>query len=105
MQAIETKFYVDNNGNSSIIASCNAGRLKMYIGDINNYISNHLNEYIDTEYQHYITAKELIKKLGWTEDSYGDVVMGCLKNGNYVFVFTGKNNKNMPAKQERTKRK
>lgn len=105
MQAIETKFHVDVNGNSSIIASCAAGRLKMYIGDINNIISNKLNEYVDTEYQHYIVVKALLNKLDWEDTVYGDLVMGCLKNGNYVWVFTGKDNCNMPANQHRLKRK
>lgn len=36
---------------------------------------------------HYM-AKELAKSLGWEEHNYGTFVIGQLKNGNYVFVFT-----------------
>jgi hypothetical protein len=36
---------------------------------------------------HALAAKALVKKLGWTDSHYGELLGGQLKNNDYVFVF------------------
>jgi hypothetical protein len=51
---------------------------------------------ISEENRGIFIAKCLAIKLEWfPSEYYGEMVIGGLKNGNYVFVFTGRNNCNI----------
>lgn len=82
MQAIETKFLgpTDTKGDR-IKATCAAG--SMTIGFYSDRLGND-----DNETKHANAARLLAEKLGWTGNAYGELVTGCLPNGNYCHVFT-----------------
>jgi hypothetical protein len=90
MQAIEVKFIgASNNRGDRLKAFCSAGQITLSIEIIDyKLIDNKVPISNDTRAQWIAT--ELKYKLGWTDPTYGRMVMGTLKNGNYVFVFTGK---------------
>lgn len=89
MQAIEVKETVDRNGNHYWFASCNAGRLRILKCDLQ---QEAIKRSIPITQENLATmvAEKLKYKLEWNAPTYGRMVMGTLKNGNYVFVFTGK---------------
>ncbi|MGZ8888002.1 MAG: hypothetical protein ACXW1D_00420 [Halobacteriota archaeon] len=78
MQAIHTKYFGPTNSKGSRIkATCDAGSVTI-------------------PYPHELSgmdcykaaADALVKKLGWTDAYYGELVGGGLpNNGGYVFVF------------------
>lgn len=95
MQAIEVKFYCDNNGNSKVLAKCQAGRIIALTDEIRESIRDEkffLMNWNDTESIAITIASRLAKKLNWDwSENYGKIVMGILTNGDYVFTFTGRN--------------
>ena len=103
MQAIEVKSYCDNNGNQKLKAICQAGQITRFKDQIRerNRESRELDLptfpfFNDEEKLCYLIALELAKKFNWDwAENYGHMVIGQLYNGNYVFCFTGKDNKNV----------
>ena len=82
MQAIQTKWYPPTNTRGSYIqAKCEAGSIKF---------SPNTTQGI--EFDHRLVAEALVKKLGWDEEGYGELVQGsvpCNPEG-YVFVFVNR---------------
>jgi hypothetical protein len=106
MQAIEVKSYMDKNGNSKLKAFCQAGQITRFEDEIRQRIreTRELDLptfpfFNDREKLVYYIALELAKKFhcDWSEN-YGNMVIGQLYNGNYVFVFTGRDNANIVIK-------
>jgi len=77
MQAIETKYMgATNTRGSRIKATCAAGSVTIsYPYELSG------------QSVHRLAAESLVKKLKWEHPNYGQLIGGCLKNGNYVFVF------------------
>lgn len=42
---------------------------------------------------HREAAEALVVKLGWTDEAYGTLVSGCLPDGSYCHVLTGRDGK------------
>lgn len=93
MQAIEVKFLSCTN-DDRLKAFCRAGSLIIGISEITDKLIK-LKIPINEENRATYIAEKLIQKLGWFEDYYGNPVIGKLYNGNWVFVFSGKDNKNV----------
>lgn len=99
MQAIEVKFYADNNGNGKILAKCQAGKLVKFKDEVRSF--NRDNEqsfpfFNDEERLGYFVALELAKKFHWDwSEKFGNMVVGRLVSGDLVFVFTGRDNTNV----------
>lgn len=89
MQAIEVKETVDRNGNHRFRASCAAKSIWRYSSDLEQRCREQNIPYGSENYAKLI-AEELKNILDWNGYAYGRMVMGTLKNGNYVFVFTGR---------------
>lgn len=91
MQAIEVKETVDRKGNHRLRASCAAGSTWYYRSDIEYAIVKQGVVANTEENRALAMAQHLRAKLGWWGNgtNYGNLVCGELKNGNYVFVFTG----------------
>jgi hypothetical protein len=83
MQAIQTKYFgPTNNRGSRIKAFCAAGSITIsYPYELSGQAC------------HRAAADTLIKKLGWIESSYGELIGGQLKSGDYVFVFNNQSGK------------
>jgi hypothetical protein len=47
----------------------------------------------DTEANHRKAAETLIRDLGWIAPSYGTLVSGCLPDGSWCHVLTGRDGK------------
>jgi hypothetical protein len=47
----------------------------------------------DLEANHRIAAEALVAKMGWNTDGYGTLVSGCLPDGSYCHVMTGRDGK------------
>lgn len=47
----------------------------------------------DIEANHRHAAEVLIAKLGWNVDGYGSLVSGCLPDGSWAHVLTGRDGK------------
>jgi len=90
MQAIEVKETVDRNGNHYLIAFCAAKKIRRLKDDIGRKVRYELDWPNTEETRAEYMCKQLINALGLGVDYYGTYVIGTLKNGNYVFVFTGK---------------
>lgn len=90
MQAIEVKFLpVTNNKPDRLKAFCNAGHMERGISGLqDSLILRDISPSMENCAK--LLAENLRNDLGWYQVHYGRLVMGTLKNGNYVFVFTGK---------------
>lgn len=88
MQAIEVKETVDRNGNHRLRAACAAGSSSFYRDHLC-FVCHDRKIPITQDTLAALAAEHLKNKLGWNDSNYGRLVMGTLKNGNYVFVFTG----------------
>lgn len=44
----------------------------------------------DIEWNHRAAAEALVQKLGWNEKNHGTLVSGCLPDGSYCHVLTGR---------------
>lgn len=82
MQAIRTVYFGPSNVRGSRIkATAAAGSLTVaydYALDVAN---------------HRVAAEALIAKFGWTGDGYGSLVSGCLSDGSWAHVLTGRDGK------------
>jgi hypothetical protein len=99
MQAIEVKFYVDNNGNSKVVAKSQAGKVHRFrdqVRELNRDVQLSYSILNDEERIGYLVALELARKFHWDwSENYGDMVIGRLASGDLVFVFTGRDNCNV----------
>lgn len=83
MQAIRTTYHGPGNVRGSRIkATCAA---KSIILDYDHSLSHGLDN------NHRKAAETLIEQLGWNEPGYGLLVSGCLPDGSYCHVLTGRN--------------
>ena len=80
MQAIQTKYFGPGNVRGSrIVATCAAKRITVgYLHELN------------VEENHFHAAESLRLVLGWQGDGCGDLISGCLRDGSYVHVMTGR---------------
>jgi hypothetical protein len=77
MNAIQTRYFGPSNTRGSRIkATCETGSITI----------GYPHELSDMAC-HALAAKALVKKLGWTDSHYGELLGGQLKNNDYVFVF------------------
>jgi hypothetical protein len=89
MQAIEVKFIGPSYTlGDRVIAFCAAKR-KVYAYNALEDVCVKRNIPMNRDNVAKLAAESLKNELGWELGSYGRMVMGSLKNGNYVFVFTG----------------
>lgn len=88
MQAIEVKETVDRNGNHRLRASCAAGCLSLHRDTVAHILCDETTPNTEENRAEYV-AHKLRLKLKWHNAAYGKLICGQLKNGNYVFVFTG----------------
>ena len=89
MHAIEVKFIgATNNKGDRLKAFCNAGQITIGLTVIDHKLIEAKIPISNDNRAKWI-ATELKYKLGWNDPTYGRMEMGNLKNGNYVFVFTG----------------
>jgi len=89
MQAILAKIYCDDDGNMKISVSCSSGRKVFFRDELHRKLKE-LERTFDPPQM--LAAEMLASKLGWDHSSYGKLIMGTLKNGDDVFVFTGEIN-------------
>lgn len=75
MQAIQTK----RNGYTGFRATCAAKTIIVGLDDA-----------LSHDDQHRKAAEKLVADLGWNGDGYGTLVSGCLKDGTWVHVLTGR---------------
>lgn len=96
MQAIEVKWLpVTNSKPYRLKAFCDAGQLTMSTCQIDDELQKN-GKPISEENRNIFIALQLAKRLEWfPSEFYGKVAIGCLKNGNYVFTFTGRNDCNI----------
>lgn len=96
MQAIEVKYLGATYAKGDRLkAICQARQLTMGISEITDQLIK-ANIPVTEENRATYIAKQLARKLEWyPSEYYGTMVMGCLFNGNYVFVFTGRGNCNV----------
>lgn len=99
MQAIEVIFYCDDNGNDKVKATCQAGTVIRYrdeVRELNRDTELTYPFFNDEERLGYLVALELARKFSWDwSENYGNMVIGRLKSGNLVFIFTGRDNCNV----------
>jgi hypothetical protein len=78
MQAIITKFLGPTNSKGPRVkARCDAGSITV------NWVGSY-----GSDTNHFMAAKALAEKLGWTGDSYGSLLGGSLPDGKgHCFVF------------------
>lgn len=88
MQAIEVKETVGSNGKHYLTAFCDTGKVRMLKDDVGHKVRYELDWPNTDETRAEYICKQLINKLDWGVEYYGTYVIGQLKNGNYVFVFT-----------------
>lgn len=80
MQAIQTKYIGPSETKGARIkAWCAAGSLTVDFHSIDAHDDQHRYEQV---------AMMLRAKLGWDKGHHGDIVTGCLPNGDYCHVFT-----------------
>ncbi len=96
MQAIEVK-YLAPTANLGIRYDvyCDAARTIHSSEFIDNELKKRSLPLNNNDSRATMAAMLLCEHLGWTEEYYGKLVMGGLKNGNWVFVFTGRNDCNV----------
>jgi hypothetical protein len=77
MNAIQTRYFGPTNTRGARIkATCETGSITIgYPHELSGMAC------------HALAAKALVKKLGWTDSHYGELLGGQLKNNDYVFVF------------------
>jgi len=94
MQAIEVKYLGATYAKGDRLkAFCQAGSLTMGISEITDKLIEAKIPITEENRAKYIAGR-LIAKLNWQETYYyGNPVIGTLYNSNYVFVFTGRNDK------------
>jgi len=85
MQAIRTvKLGPTETRDSRIKASAAAGSVTLPY----NHSLRH-----DLEANHRAAAEAFVAKMGWNVDGYGTLVSGCLPDGSYCHVMTGRDGK------------
>lgn len=47
----------------------------------------------DLEANHRLAAEALVTKMGWNADGYGNLISGCLPDGSYCHVMSGRDGK------------
>jgi len=85
MQAIRTTILsATNTRDTRVKASAGAGAIVLpYCHTLKH----------DLEANHRAAAEALVIKLGWTEPAYGTLVSGCLPDGSYCHVMSGRDGK------------
>lgn len=96
MKAIEVKCLpFTNNKPYRLKAFCDAGSLTISTCQIDDELIKN-NKPISEENRNIFIALQLARRLEWfPSEYYGKPVLGCIKNGNYVVVFTGRNDCNV----------
>lgn len=89
MQAIEVKFLgATNNKPDRLKAFCNAGSITIDTYTISVALLERLGMPINEYNRSWYIALQLRKKLGWTEELYGKMICGTIKNGHDVWVIS-----------------
>lgn len=83
MQAIQTKYFGPTNTRGSRIKASAAAGSRTFP----------YNHAWNLEKNHYVAAEQLVKDCGWDQDGYGHLVSGCLADGSFVHVLTGRDGK------------
>lgn len=85
MQAIRTVYFGPSNVRGSRIkATAAAGSLTV---DYDHALRSGI------EANHRVAAEALIAKFGWNVDGYGSLASGCLPDGSWAHVLTGRDGK------------
>ncbi len=86
MQAIQTKFLSPTNTQDRRIkAKCAAASITVEWND-------DLRS-AELDWNHRRAAERLVAMLRWNEEGYGTLVSGCLPDGSYCHVLTGRDGK------------